>query len=1711
MRTRNILKKTLAVVLAFAMLAPLMGNLEVNVKEAKASETTSTVESDDSLDVKFQVTQGVVTETDIEAYKGKYVMRAVSAIQNPDAYDYIRFKAVRADKIEEDMTDEQIEALASEVKVKTVFKRIDSTTGSASGEKETYTYSPKVIDTNSEYFATAKFVITEKNDDTDYVIWVCGSKNGTKVSGPKRQVCVNDGIEGCSTINMSFENTSGVDLTNESALTAKNVDKDSNELGTYNSDIIGVYGNTVNVRVDKKDASEMAISLKSANKFDFYTTGESTALVGSEILRHHTIQYDGTNTDTSWYDLYATDNVRDDFIIATSADLYGFAYLINTKHYSLMQDRVYVISDIVVNKDDVTTWGTSINSGGYDWTPIGNASYQFKGVFDAQMHTISGLYHSVGSVLYNGFFGRTNSATIRNLKLTNCYFRNDNQYFGSVTGYDESSTFETIYSDALVNSSSKNGGGLIGVSKGTTIRNCWFDGRVASSRAKADNMIGGLVGNAYSGTTTIENCLNTGVVNAMNTSVTDGEPDVGGLVGMVTDTVTLTSCFNAGEVKYGVTNSDTSLAGYGAFFGTVTGTVNVTEDKPSYATFESSTRRGYDSDYLIRTNREATLKGVAAATTLQDASFDSAIWTLDSGYTPILKSFESTYVDDTWYKPDSNTTEYVLYDAADLYGLSRLSQANNFEGITIKLGDNITVNDGDKDDWGTTAPERYWLPIGNVDNPFMGTFDGYNEKTGGVYEVSGLYYKATNTGSVGFFSRTGTSATLQNFKLLNSYFHLSNKAYIGSIAGVAKGTIHNVHAEAYVFNTNNRVGGLVGDTGSNTKVDNVVIGLSMTKCSYMGTVESSRTGELRIGGLVGCIDSANTTISDCLNEGTVSATGTSAAPNGIGGLVGYVTNNGSTGTKIENSLNVGTVTSAYATPSNKDSIVGYPNTATIDNLYSTSATDTSKSGFNLVSVDDIKGEDAKTELSGFDFLTTWVARENDTPTLDFENSGAYVIRNLADLNKIVEMSKTTTFAGETIKLAADIVVNDGDADEWAEGANIPTSSWTPIGVHTIVNGNNYRFNGIFDGQGHTISGIYADSSSQGLGLFAATEANAVIKNLNITNSYFKLTGNNRVGSIVGFGKGKFYNIYSDAYVVSNNQMVGGLVGVSGEIEMQNCWFNGSVTSTTNTSTHFGVGGLIGNMYQDNAYIVNCLNTGVINAEANTNPTPRVAGLIGYVYSNVDSVYIDSSLNTGKIKLATDVTEDYGRLVGYKAAVAHVSISNSYATNESLSYDDNNKTTATYELVSEDEIKGTAATDKMPLLDWSVWYCGGDTEFPCIDLTKENFKQRVDYTATAADVQLLNQYYGNLQLAFGDMHAHAEEDLTNWQFDEEKEKAALATWKTEMGNYGLDFIASLDHNQTDHISNEEWDTDLFIYGTEPSAEITGLTNGSINATTGEMHYNMLFAGETKTAAKAKLDAVLNAFSSKFNVGSYNLSDSRYNYANFSKTEFTSLIQTVKENGGFFVIPHPNLSSALLATDWEDYDFGVDKVGFEVVARSLSGDETELSYKYWKELLASGRKYFVTAGSDIHGSLDAAIDSAGNTQAQKAITSVYVSEKNSATYMNQFIAGNFSAGSVGIQMCIGNKVMGSDCDFQDQRLVVKIGDFHDSVANTGTQYRVDIITDKGVVYSQKIGLNTNDVIALDTDEKYMFYRVEVIDERNSVRIAYGNPIWNTNIVQ
>ena len=138
------------------------------------------------------------------------------------------------------------------------------------------------------------------------------------------------------------------------------------------------------------------------------------------------------------------------------------------------------------------------------------------------------------------------------------------------------------------------------------------------------------------------------------------------------------------------------------------------------------------------------------------------------------------------------------------------------------------------------------------------------------------------------------------------------------------------------------------------------------------------------------------------------------------------------------------------------------------------------------------------------------------------------------------------------------------------------------------------FTGRFFGDGHTISGIYVNSSEYA-GFFGSIEGQ--IYDLNIDNSY--IIGNGDVGGICGYSHG---------------------VGS----EIQNCSFSGTVVGDTN------VGGIIGYMYCNN--LSNCRNNGTIKGN------DYVAGIVGYfgAYS------IDNCINRGKI-----VGENYvGGIIGY---------------------------------------------------------------------------------------------------------------------------------------------------------------------------------------------------------------------------------------------------------------------------------------------------------------------------------------------------------------------------------------------------------------------------------------------------------------------------------
>lgn len=164
-----------------------------------------------------------------------------------------------------------------------------------------------------------------------------------------------------------------------------------------------------------------------------------------------------------------------------------------------------------------------------------------------------------------------------------------------------------------------------------------------------------------------------------------------------------------------------------------------------------------------------------------------------------------------------------------------------------------------------------------------------------------------------------------------------------------------------------------------------------------------------------------------------------------------------------------------------------------------------------------------------------VATEEDVE-VDTED-GSILIKTVADLFWFAnEVNKGNTFKGETVKLANDI--------------NLANKPWTPIGD---CNSSNY-FQGTFDGQGHTISNLYVNKSTDTnkystAGLFGwIDKAGATIQNVKVDGATIK--GSHWIGVIAGYMSGKIigctvtnsvvegYNVNDDA----NGDKVGGIVG-----------------------------------------------------------------------------------------------------------------------------------------------------------------------------------------------------------------------------------------------------------------------------------------------------------------------------------------------------------------------------------------------------------------------------------------------------------------------------------------------------------------------------------------------------------------------------------------
>lgn len=219
----------------------------------------------------------------------------------------------------------------------------------------------------------------------------------------------------------------------------------------------------------------------------------------------------------------------------------------------------------------------------------------------------------------------------------------------------------------------------------------------------------------------------------------------------------------------------------------------------------------------------------------------------------------------------------------------------------------------------------------------------------------------------------------------------------------------------------------------------------------------------------------------------------------------------------------------------------------------------------------------------------------------------------ADLEKFRDnVNKGMTYEGKTVRLMSDIYLNEGKytiAEDGTPTFSTDAEQWTPIGNYSVDT--TLTFKGTFEGNKHTIDGLYINSTNYYQGLFGKNEG--LLQNVILKNIYVKSTGN-YVGGLVGSTSGKVNNIRSGGYVYAN-AIVGGIVGET----------SNAIEYCINMNTVIGyndrIGGIVGHT---DGNISRCGNYGNISSEV----SHIAGGIAGHCYNNISECYNFGKISTG---------------------------------------------------------------------------------------------------------------------------------------------------------------------------------------------------------------------------------------------------------------------------------------------------------------------------------------------------------------------------------------------------------------------------------------------------------------------------------------------------
>lgn len=311
--------------------------------------------------------------------------------------------------------------------------------------------------------------------------------------------------------------------------------------------------------------------------------------------------------------------------------------------------------------------------------------------------------------------------------------------------------------------------------------------------------------------------------------------------------------------------------------------------------WESGVQYTYNLE-LDNKDKEATLEAEISAWSESDAS--------SSLQETVVKPWDGTTVRTAWYV--AGKTEMDIVYPEDLAGLAQLVNSGiSFEGKTLRLANDLDMN------------AEPWTPIGGLDKPFKGTFEGNNHR------VSNLAPQSETSRYIGLFGLS--EGVIRNLVVEGTYDVATvdvegAKEYlfnVGGLCGLNGGTISHCRNYASVkasisqttdIQTNPYVGGISGQ--NNGTIDN---------CQNYGVVEAhnpntgakayvhiggiaggnegeilncdntrnliAKGGNVRAGGIVGLSTGTDALIKDCTNLGDLSVP-VSHNEASVGGIVG---------------------------------------------------------------------------------------------------------------------------------------------------------------------------------------------------------------------------------------------------------------------------------------------------------------------------------------------------------------------------------------------------------------------------------------------------------------------------------------------------------------------------------------------------------------------------------------------------------------------------------------------------------------------------------------------------------------------------------------------------------------------------------------------------------------------------------------------------------